>query len=80
MNNFIMDVREWKNSDVIFISGESVFPNYPINLSTLSKEYIENKLNEAFASLKLEKPIKIDKFKSKIDDVHLTFTVLYDNK
>jgi hypothetical protein len=44
-------------------TGNLEFPNYPVKLETLNKEYIQDKLIEAFAPfLKLEKPLNTNLF------------------
>ena len=45
------------------LRGYLEFPNYPVKLETLNKEYIQDKLIEAFAPfLKLEKPLNTNLF------------------
>jgi hypothetical protein len=44
--------------DPNFLKGQLLFENYPVKISTLSNDYTEDKLIEAFSPfLKLEKPI-----------------------
>jgi hypothetical protein len=60
MKKFTHTINHLTNKEYEY-EGSLEFPDYPVNFSLLSKDYIEDKLIQAFAPfLKLEKPLDKD--------------------